>query len=59
MLLISLISVVIWYIWKKKHSKVKATELLDDKDYPEAEKRDTENSINQNEENTPENKLIN
>ena len=44
---------------KKKHSKVKATELLDDKDYPEAEKRDTENSINQNEENTPENKLIN
>ena len=58
-LLISLISVVIWYIWKKKHSKVKATELLDDKDYPEAEKRDTENSINQNEQNTPENKIIN
>lgn len=58
--LIAIIIVIIWYVLKKKKSKVKATELLDDKDTPFTEEsRNTESVNNQKEKNNHESKIIN
>ena len=59
-LLISLITVIIWFVYIKKHSKVKATELIDDQNTPYIDiDKSTQHNETQKGDNTSESKIIN